>query len=83
LRRGLALSFVPPRDAGVARVRLLAARGSRAFATKLVALAATGRQTVHLRARNVRPGRYRIELAVGQTARSLGRPVTAVVTVTR
>jgi hypothetical protein len=83
VRRGLAVTFTAPQDASVARVRLLRAPGRTAVATKLVALTATGRQTLHVRARNVRPGRYRVEVVVGTSARTLGRPVTALLTVTR
>jgi hypothetical protein len=81
---GLVVTFAAPADAGVARLRLLPAKGKgSALATKLVALERSGRQSIHLRARHVRPGRYRVEVTVGATARKLGPPVFSPVTVTR
>jgi hypothetical protein len=82
--RGIVVTFAAPSDAGVARLRLLPAKGKGgALATKLAALERSGRQSIHLRARHVRPGRYRVEVTVGQTARKLGSPVFSPVTVTR
>ena len=80
---GIAVSFVAGTDVTVARLRLFKAGARKPLVTKLVALVASGRQTVHLRARSVRAGRYRVEVTGGPSATALGPPVTAVVTLRR
>ena len=79
--RGIAATFTAPADASVARVRLL--RGAKVVATKLVALTDAGTQTVHLRARHARAGRYVLEVALGTKASALTPPARARVTLTR
>jgi hypothetical protein len=79
--RGMAVNFIAPAQANVVRLRLL--RGRRAVATKLVALSRPGAQTLHLRARGVRAGRYVVEVTPGVSARALGRATTASVRVVR
>jgi hypothetical protein len=82
-RRGIAVSFSAPAGANVARVRLLKAGTGSVIATKLVALPATGRQVVHLRASHARAGRYVVEVALGRNASALTRPATAQLTLSR
>src|SRR4051794_40453430 len=77
---GIAVRFDAPANARVVRVRLVKAGARSASASKLVTLTRTGRQTVHLRARGVRAGRYRVEVATGRSELALTRPATAVVT---
>jgi hypothetical protein len=80
-RGGIAVSFTAP--AGAARVRLLKAGTTRAIATKLVALATSGRQVVHLRSAHARAGRYVVDVAIGTSASTLTRPLTAQLTLSR
>lgn len=82
-RGGIAVSFTAPAGANVARVRLLKPGTSRAIATKMVALATTGRQVVHLRASHARTGRYVVDVAIGTSASTLTSPRTAQLTLSR
>jgi len=79
--RGIVATFSAPAAASVARVRLL--KGRKLVATKLVALTDPGAQTVHLRARHARAGRYVLEVAIGTKASALTRPSRALVTLVR
>jgi hypothetical protein len=82
-RRGLAVSFVTSGDADVARVRLIRLGSRRALVSRLVAFQRTGPHTVRPRSRRARPGRYRVEIAVGPNARSLAAVVTRRITLIR
>jgi hypothetical protein len=78
---GIGATFSAPAGANVARVRLL--KGGVPVATKLVALATAGRQTVHLRAPRARAGQYVLEVTIGASASSLTAPKTARLTLIR
>jgi hypothetical protein len=81
--RGITVSFTAPAGANVARVRLVKPGSTKAYASKLVAIERAGRQTLHLRVRGVRAGRYRVEVAVGRSVSSLSRPATAAIALRR
>jgi hypothetical protein len=78
---GVGASYTAPAGVSVARVRLL--KAGVPVATKLVALAAAGRQTVHIRAPRARAGQYVLEIAVGTSASSLTAPKTVRVNLIR
>src|SRR4051794_23722742 len=80
---GITITFQAPANAKVARVRVVKPGTGRAVATKLVTLERTGRQTVHVRVRGVRAGRYRVEVATGRSASALSRAATSLLTLTR
>jgi hypothetical protein len=81
--RGIAATFSAPAGARVARVRLINPGSGKSVAAKLIDIKTAGRQTVHLRVRGAKAGRYRLEVAVGRSASALTKPVTQTVTLTR
>src|SRR5439155_23503600 len=81
--RGITATFSAPAGASVARLRLIKVGARTATTTKLVVLTTPGRQTVHLRAKRARPGRYRLEVSVGTDASALSARATTLVTLTR
>ena len=81
--RGITATFSAPAGVSVARLRLIRVGARTATATKLVVLTAPGRQTIHLRAKRARPGRYRLEVSVGTDASALSARATTLVTLSR
>jgi Chitobiase/beta-hexosaminidase C-terminal domain len=78
-RRGLAVSFIPPRGARVALVRLLRQRGARRtlIARRVLRVRAGRRARVRIRSRRFVPGTYVLEVRVGASRATLGRPSIA------
>jgi Chitobiase/beta-hexosaminidase C-terminal domain len=77
-RSGLLASFVAPRGARVALVRVLRVRGSRRtlVARRVVSVRGGRRTRVRIRSTRLVPGRYLIEVRVGPSRARLGRPRT-------
>ena len=82
-RRGITVRFNAPANAKVARIRLVKTSNGHSVATKVVDLERAGAQTVHLRVRGAKAGRYRLEVTVGRGLFSLTRPSTRALTLVR
>jgi len=81
--KGIAATITTPKGANVARIRLLKRGSRKAIATKTIALERSGRQTIHLRAKKAKVGRYIVEISLGANAGSLSKGVTRALTIRR